>query len=255
MNVTQILRDIVAALSLLTRLPVRPNDAAVGANAAWAYPLVGVFAGLVAVATGYLALQAGLPPFAAGIVAIASQVLLTGALHEDGLADCSDALGARGTAEARLAIMRDSQIGTYGTLALVLSVVIRASLMGTLLQSSLFMAPIFAAMLSRATMPAIMALLPLARKDGLSRLTGRPPFQTLAIAIGIAVLPVALWMGFWAILPISAAAFGAVIPAHWANRRIGGQTGDVLGAAQQCAEMAVLMALISVAAWQGAIVF
>ncbi|MEQ8966080.1 MAG: adenosylcobinamide-GDP ribazoletransferase, partial [Azospirillaceae bacterium] len=116
-------RDLALAASFLTRLPIAPAvpDAAEARRSFRAYPLVGAGIGLAAGAVLALALGVGLPPAAAAIVAVAVQIALTGGLHEDGLADLADGLGPADRAR-RLEVMRDSRIGTFGVLALILGV-------------------------------------------------------------------------------------------------------------------------------------
>jgi adenosylcobinamide-GDP ribazoletransferase len=234
-------RDALSALSLLTRLPLNLK-APSGAAAAWAWPLAGAVIGAIAGIIATVAQTAGLPPGLAAALALVTQALLTGAMHEDGLADCADGFWGGWTPARRLEIMKDSQIGTYGTLALILVTLIRWSAVATLLASGA--GPLFlVAMgtLSRAPMALIAALLPGARTTGLSAAVGRPSLTTavagaaLAAALalpglGLAILPVAL-----AIALISATL------ALTARTKIGGQTGDVLGASQQLAEAAALI--------------
>ncbi|MCM2561387.1 adenosylcobinamide-GDP ribazoletransferase [Lutimaribacter sp. EGI FJ00015] len=240
--------DILAAIGLLTRLPVRLHDdiTARGARAAWAYPLAGaVVAGLAGV-LGWAALALGLTPALAAGLALAALIVVTGALHEDGLADCADGFWGGWTRDRRLEIMKDSRIGAYGVLALVLGVGLRWAALTALFAKGWVVAPlIIAAMGSRAAMPALMAALPHARDTGLSHQVGRPDARaaTVALALGLlaAVLLGGLATAFWA---TAAALLSALAVARLARARIGGQTGDVLGATQQCCEIAILLALV-----------
>lgn len=237
-------RDLIAGFGLLTRLPVPISNA--GANAAWAWPLVGMVVAMLAGAAGLLMLWLGLGPgIAAGIVLLV-QVLLTGALHEDGLADSADGLWGGHAKDRRLEIMRDSRIGTYGVLALVLGVGMRWQAVALLLPGGL--GPmVAAAALSRAAMAAVMALLPPARVDGLARSVGQPEPFIAMLGCGLA-LALALLVVGWAAVPSAlAAAMAAAVVAAVARARIGGQTGDILGATQQVSELAVLMVLVALA--------
>ena len=132
--------DIRHCLAFLTRLPVPlPADAArpeALARAAWAFPLVGIVVGGVAGLALLAAEALGLDPLAGSVVAVAAAVLLTGGLHEDGLADVADGFGGGHDRAGKLAIMRDSRIGSYGVLALILSVGLRVSLLASLASSS-----------------------------------------------------------------------------------------------------------------------
>ncbi|MGH6905574.1 MAG: adenosylcobinamide-GDP ribazoletransferase, partial [Geminicoccaceae bacterium] len=124
-----LLRDCKVALAFLTRLPVReepPWPAADLAASAPMFPVVGALIGLAGAIAYALATWLGLPPWPAAVGALATTIWLTGALHEDGFADVADGFGGGGTREAKLAIMRDPRIGSYGALALVLAVLARA---------------------------------------------------------------------------------------------------------------------------------
>ncbi|SDO42677.1 cobalamin-5'-phosphate synthase [Lutimaribacter pacificus] len=239
--------DIAAALGLLTRLPVPVSDAAAarGARAAWAYPVAGLAVALSGGAVGWIALALGLAPMLAAGLALAAMTAATGALHEDGLADCADGFWGGWDRARRLEIMKDSRIGTYGVLALVLGTGLRWGALGALFAAGHVWAPLIAAaMLSRAAMPALMAALPHARDSGLSRHVGRPDGTTVAAGAGLALVASALVLGFGAALGATVVALlAASCVAALARARIGGQTGDVLGAAQQVCEIAVLLAL------------
>jgi len=122
--------DIPAAIGLLSRLPV-PVDTDLatrrGARAAWAYPLAGLVVGALAGLVAQVALWLGLPPSIAALLALAAMIAITGALHEDGLADSADGLWGGWDRARRLEIMKDSRIGTYGVLALGLTLLLRAA--------------------------------------------------------------------------------------------------------------------------------
>ena len=240
--------DLGAALGLLTRLPVPGGGSGRGARAAWAYPLAGALVGALAGLAGWAALAVGLPAATAAGVALAVQVVATGALHEDGLADAADGIGGGAAPERRLAIMRDSRIGSYGALALILSLGLRWTLLAALLPVAPLAAPLAAGALSRSGMAAVMAALPPARPDGLSARAGRAGAATAALAgaagLALAGLSVGPAAAFVAALAVSVAAAAV---AALTRRAIGGQTGDILGAAQQAGEVAALMAFVAVA--------
>ena len=123
-------RDTRLAAAFLTRLPLAPEGAGSGkalADAARAFPIVGAAVGLAAGAALSVASWLGLHPLACALVGLAVAALVTGALHEDGLADVADGFGGGRTRAAKLKIMRDSRIGAYGVLALVFSVGLRAA--------------------------------------------------------------------------------------------------------------------------------
>lgn len=244
-------QDLPAALGLLTRLPVRVDFAraqARGARAAWAWPIAGALVGTVAGLVGLLAAWLGLPPaFTAGLV-ILCQVMMTGAMHEDGLADTADGLWGGYTRDRRLEIMKDSAIGAYGTIALVLSLLLRAAALAPLFAVSptaACAALVLAGALGRAAMGALMGALPNARGSGLSDSVGRPEWATVALGLAIAVA-ISLMASLWALsLASLAAAFCATAAtsmtlAMLAKAKIGGQTGDILGANAILAEIATL---------------
>ena len=237
--------EALSAFALLTRLPL-PDHTGRGIASAWAFPLVGLVCATLAGLGGWLCLALGLPAPLAALVIVVLQVMMTGALHEDGLADTADGLWGGWTRERRLEIMRDSRVGSYGMIAMIVALTARTAALTLLLGQgvgSTFAALIAAAALSRATMPALMALLPPARQDGLSRSTGRPlpRLATLSalIALGIAALAIGTALPAAALVTFLA----ALAIAHIAQRRIGGQTGDILGATQQVTEIAVLFTL------------
>jgi adenosylcobinamide-GDP ribazoletransferase len=238
--------DIARALGLLTRLPVPvdgPAAMARGARAAWAWPLAGAILALIAGGVGATALWWGVTaPIAAGLI-LATQIILTGALHEDGLADSADGLWGGHTRDRRLEIMKDSRIGTFGVLALILSVGLRWVALSALIIGGIpWAALIGVAMLSRWPMVALMAALPPARPGGLSAAVGRPPAPTVWLAGALAILGLIL-LG-WSALPVALAVLGlTALIAAVAQSRIGGQTGDILGASQQVTETAALILL------------
>ena len=241
------LRDILLALVLLTRLPLpRLPDSAFArqAKAAWAYPLAGLAVALPACVLGALALAAGLPAGPAAGLVMTVQVLLTGAMHEDGLADVADGFWGGFTRERRLEIMKDSRIGAYGVLALVLILILRWSALTALIGAGGIWALAGVAALSRAPMAVLMARMPNARQTGLSQSVGRP---AVGAALAAAVLGAAcalLFAGAAGFAAIAATALAAAGMAAVARGKIGGQTGDVLGATQQLGETAALLALL-----------
>lgn len=244
-------RDILVALALLTRLPLpyadfAPNDPRPAAHAAWAYPLVGLVVGALSVLAAFAALSFGLPAGIAALFALLASVLSTGAMHEDGLADCADGFWGGWTKERRLEIMKDSQIGTYGVIALVLSFGLRWGALSALIATGGMMAALLsAAVISRAGMVLVMAYLPPARATGLSHQTGKPPRNAALCAGGLAAAALALLIPAPLFGSISAVAFVMVLTTFIAKAKIGGQTGDVLGATQQLIEITVLLVCLS----------
>ena len=241
------LRQLWLAAVLLTRLPLPhlPSEAfAQGPRAVWAYPVIGAAVGACGALVGSIALALGLSVGIAALLALALMTVLTGAMHEDGLADVFDGFWGGTTPQRRLEIMRDSQIGTYGVLALILVCALRISAFTVLLQGAPA-ALVAAAALSRGMMPALMYLMPHARKDGLSHSVGRPGMDTTLIGVGAAALFAIVCLGWGALLALLIS--GALVAgcAIVAKRKIGGQTGDVLGATQQLTETAILLTCVA----------
>jgi adenosylcobinamide-GDP ribazoletransferase len=234
------------ATGFLTRVPVAPAAAAGPdlAEAGWAFPLVGAGIGVIAAVVFAAAEAVGIGAWPAALLAVLASVALTGALHEDGLADTADGFGAAGDRAAALAILRDSHHGTYGILAIAFSVLLRAAAVaeiGDPLNAALALVAAHAA--SRGLIPAAMRLLPPARADGLGAAAGTPPRAVAGIAGGIAVAILLVGLGPSTGLVALAAAAAAVFAAvRLARRRIGGYTGDVLGAFEQIGEIAILLA-------------
>lgn len=230
--------DLCGAFGLLTRLPL--GGPARGAAGCWAWPVAGAAVGMLAACAGWAALAMGLPAGWAAALALAVQAMATGGLHEDGLADTFDGLmGGRDPAR-RLEIMRDSRIGSFGAMALMLVTLARWSALVVLLPLAPW-AVVAVAGLSRAAMPVVMAALPPARPDGLSRLVGRPSGAEAGMAV-LAALALAAVLVPLATLPVLliATIFLLLALGRWVKARIGGQTGDILGAAQQLTEALML---------------
>jgi len=240
-------RSLGVGFGFLTRLDLAPRRPAANgelARAAWTFPVVGLVVGAAGggITAGALALE--LPPLLAAIFGVAAMVLLTGALHEDGLADVADGFGGAFEREAKLRIMRDSRIGTYGVVALVLVLAARLAAIAAI-QAPLatLLSVIAAAGLSRAAMVWLMAALPPARDSGLGAAAGRPDARGVAAATIIALaLAVAALGPVGGAIASLAAAMVAGIFGTLALRQIGGATGDVLGGAQQLTEIAALVA-------------
>ena len=238
--------DFTAAAGLLTRLPVGVGAVEPGAVAAagWAFPLVGAGIGAVCALVFFVAGAAGLADAPAAVLALAAGILLTGALHEDGLADTADGFGGGVGREAKLAIMRDSRHGTYGIVALGLSLGLRAAALATVggpIAAGLALIAAHAA--SRGALPAFMRLMTPARADGLGSTAGRPGWLVALLApvfgIGIALAMLGPRHGAVALV---AAGIAVAFAARLAQRQIGGYTGDVLGSFQQIGEIVMLLA-------------
>ena len=237
------LADIPTAIGLLSRLPVQTAGNR-GAASAWAFPLVGLITGAIAAAFGWMALSLGLPANLTAGLALVVMISITGAMHEDGLADTIDGLWGGWDKIRRLEIMKDSHIGAYGVIGLVLSLILRWAALTALAEAGMLATALMAvAILSRIPMVVMMALMPNARAGGLSASVGRVGRNSalMAVAIG-AIIPFAM-LGWAAIVALIAVALAGLLVALIALRKIGGQTGDILGASQQVAEIVALIAL------------
>lgn len=238
------LGDIKTAFALLTRLPVKAEFER-SAHSIWAFPIVGAVIGVIALATALICDWFGLGLSMSVGVTMASTVVITGALHEDGIADSADGLWGGWTPVRRLEIMRDSHIGTYGVLALILVMLLRFSALGSLLNDLHLGGIIAAAILSRAAIPYVMTLLPPARQDGLSVQTGTP--NRLAVSFGalIALGFCVGLVGFIATVLTGCVMLAVVaVVIKIAKSKIGGQTGDILGATQVLCELAAYASFI-----------
>src|SRR3981189_1137508 len=181
------LDDFKMATGFLTRLPVPHPDGAGPANFARAYRLFPVVGGLIGLAMGVLCLalrHVGVPDLAAAALVLGACALLTGALHEDGLADVADGFGGGRDPEAKLEIMRDSRLGTYGALILMVSFVTKVSAIAVLPDAAVVQSLISAHALARGILPFMAMSLPYARQDGLAANAGRPDFAT-ALTAGV----------------------------------------------------------------------
>ena len=238
--------QLLAATRFLTRLPLgrlSAADTGLLARSMRAFPLVGIVVGLAGWAAFALGAVLGLPPLAAAFLALGAGVLVTGGLHEDGLADTADGFGGGDTIARKLAIMRDGRSGAFGVLALLFSLGLRAAALATLAVPAAGWALVAAHAASRAVLPIFMRWLDPARPDGLGASAGQPDDAAVAWCAALAILIVPLCLGpLRGIAALLAGAAALVALGLLARRQIGGYTGDVLGAAEQVAEIVVLLA-------------
>jgi len=236
----------LSATAFFTRLPVDPHTVGMWwlAESAWAFPFVGAGIGGIAALALLMAQLIGLGTWPAALMSVVASIVLTGALHEDGFADTADGfLGGRDR-EERLAILRDSRHGTYGVLALILSMLLRVAALteiGDPMHAGLALIAAHAA--SRAVLPITMWGLTPARPDGLGATAGTPrPRKAIAAALIGGVIALAALGLERGIVALCLAGAGVFAMAGVARRRIGGYTGDVLGAFQQTGEIVILIA-------------
>jgi adenosylcobinamide-GDP ribazoletransferase len=243
-----------SALAFLTLIPAsaRASDQPFDfRRAAQMFPLVGAVIGAAGGLTVMVAIALGLPALVAAGLAVAATIELTGALHEDGLADTADGFGGGATAARKLEIMDDSRIGTFAAVAIVLSITLRVTALATLVAAGGFRAGaalIAAEAVSRGAMVKVWHDLPQARPRGMADRAGPPDERTTLVAVAVSAVIVAiaivptlgLWAAFAGAAAVIAAGFGC---ARLFANQISGQTGDTLGACQQCTAIAFLIAV------------
>ncbi|MEA2331694.1 MAG: adenosylcobinamide-GDP ribazoletransferase [Thermoleophilaceae bacterium] len=237
--------QLALAVSFLTILPVRVRaPGSLGGAAAW-FPAVGALIGALAGGVRY-ATEPLVGPAAGTVLAMATLVVATGALHQDGLADTADGLGVRGDRERRLAVMRDSATGAFGTLALFGWSLLLLTALQPLSNAEALAALVAAAALGRWAALVHAAAAPPARPDGLGAgfTLGRGAllFAT-ACAVAIAGVACGPLPGLAA---LGAALAVGVLSALAARRLIGGRTGDTIGATVALVELAVCTTLLAV---------
>ncbi len=238
------LRLLATALTFLTRLPLvarfaYPDQGAI-ARSAWTWPWIGAALGLVA-AQVFLHTSLIFNPSIAAIAACLTTVLLTGAFHEDGLADSADGIYGGFSIERRLEIMKDSRIGSYGAIALVLVLAMKIAALSAIAQTQIVEALVIAHALARTSALPITMILPYARGDGYNKPIGSE-MSWFVVAAGL--LGGLFWLWFF---PAKALLIVIVLGALWAAaallfwRKLRGFTGDTLGALNQLTELAVLL--------------
>ena len=241
------LDDFRTAVAFLTRLPMPHPEGATPQNFVRAHRMFPVVGALIGAAVGLLCLglrYVGVPDLAAAALALGGSAILTGALHEDGLADVADGFGGGRNPKSKLEIMRDSRLGTYGAVVLLVSFAAKLSALAAIPDGYVVPSLIAAHALARGVLPVISMNLPYARKDGLARNAGQPDAATSAMAGGLALV-IALLSLSWtnALYAALAAGVSGLGMARLAMRQIGGQTGDVLGGTEQVSETAILVLL------------
>ena len=239
--------ETAAATLFLTRVPIRwrgPWPPDLSARALRAFPVVGLGIGLLGGLVYGTAVLLGLPALPAAVVTVAVGVALTGAMHEDALADTCDGLGGGQDRDAKLRIMRDSRLGAYGAVALVLALLARVAALAALAGPLPVLAALAAAEAgSRSIVVLVATGLAPARSDGLAadlqRLHPRRAVAPVVVAVAVAVVALGPTVGLGALV---IGGLAALAVAAIARAQLGGHTGDVLGAVQQVALIAMLLA-------------
>lgn len=240
-----------AAVAFLTRVPVAGGSDDVRAAVPW-FPIVGALVGL-AVGGAYAGMVELVPATVAGAVAVLAGVLITGAFHEDGLADVADAFAGGWTREERLRILKDSRHGSYGVAALSGSILLRVLALASLGPAAGFAASVAAHTLGRASAVATMVVAPQAKPDGLGAVVtgdaapahGPAAGRLAGVAAGVAITTAVI--GWWAAPATALALVGTAAVVWLAIRKIGGVSGDVLGTVEQVVECLTLIAVTALA--------
>ncbi|MEY2402167.1 MAG: adenosylcobinamide-GDP ribazoletransferase [Ilumatobacteraceae bacterium] len=242
------LSGLLAAVQFLTRIPIRlRREPDVAASVPW-FPVAGA---LIGAAVGGVAAGSWevVPPLVAAAIAVAIGLLITGAFHEDGLADVADAFGGGWTIERRLEILKDSRHGSYGVAAMCTSIVVRVVCLGSLPgPAAMFASSVAAHAAARGAAVGLMGLAPLATHQGLGADYGQAATPRRAIVGALGGLAIgALAVGWWA-GPLAGAMIVSIMAMRWlAMRKIDGISGDVLGACEQVAECLCLVVLSGLA--------
>lgn len=244
------LQQLLLCLVFYTRLPfgrllVGERDFAA---AQWAAPIAGIAVGLCGGLVFFVADVAALAPSVSAAICLATMAMVTGGLHEDGAADTADGFGGGKTAEDKLQIMRDSRVGTYGVIVLVLSFLLRWAAVAALEDPIVVAAALVGAhSASRALVPTFMRSVPPARSEGLSAGVGSIEQGSAFTALAIGVAALLLSGPLFVVTGVAVLFVWFLTIRTLCMRQIGGQTGDVIGALQQGGE--VLLLVIATSAW------
>lgn len=243
----KLLRPALIALQFLSQIPVNfgqaPTEKEVGQSLCF-YPLVGLALGGLLMGLALL-LPAQLPMISAALILIC-WVLFSGALHLDGLADSADAwLGGRGDPERTLAIMKDPTAGPVAVVVLLLVLLLKFALIHSLIQLQLFWPLLIAPMLGRMALPALLLSTAYVRRQGLGRwLVDYAPAQTVWGVLAAMLLLLLLLAPLTVVYALLSCAGLLLLLRRLMIRRIGGVTGDTLGAALELVEVSALLSLV-----------
>jgi adenosylcobinamide-GDP ribazoletransferase len=246
---TTIHQDILAAATILTRIPITwpyHGDVPDTARSYWAFPLIGVGIAAVPALISAGVLSFGVPAFAAATLMILGIILITGGLHQDGLADFGDSFGGNDP-EHRLRIMHDSSIGSYGTLALVSVIIINVSCLASIgAENPQMMAQIMvgAAAMSRGMITLQRWQHTPPNADGLASQTGAPDQQVMLIGLLLSFLVGVIFMPTHLVIAgFVAGLIATYLLGLFLKSWIGGVNGDGLGATQQISEAVMLLVI------------
>ncbi len=236
------------AVAFLTRLPggAHPSDQEAIARSVPYFPVVGLLVGGLGAGTFWAGSEVFTPAIGAALSLIGT-ALVTGGLHEDGLADSMDALAGGWDREQRMEIFHDSRHGTFGVLSLVLISLLKFSALLTLSGSTAALVIVASHVMARSAAVVVMAILPSARAEGLGADYGKTlPFVPTMVAAGLGLIGAIVAFGVLAPAVVASVVAAGVVVSAWAVRKIGGATGDILGAVEQVSECAVLLTGVAV---------
>jgi len=246
----RIVARLAAALKVLTRFGIFQDrqwpEGVMRESVIW-FPFIGLVIGAIGAGVDGFGSLLGLTPFVTAPLAVGAMIWMTGALHEGGLANLADGFGGGTHREAKLEIMQDSRIGTYGTLTLILVLVTKAGSIASLNSSdAVFAGLVISCVWSRVLTPIVAAWLGPVRADDVLAQLGKPDGTRLIMSLIFAVLiTVFLADATAGGLMIGAGLLAALSMAVMSQRQIGGFTRDVLGATQQVIELAMLVMLVA----------
>lgn len=242
------IRGFVTALRTLTVLPVPGKDAEEFSSSLYWFPVVGIFLGMMLAGVGYLTMFSGWTEFAAAVVLLTG-VVLTRGIHADGFADVADGFFGGTTVEARLRIMKDPAVGSFGAIALILLFLFKWVLLVKLLALGLYSWIVSGVMLARLAQVLLASSLPYARRDGgtgYGFVEGAGTRHVVcAVSISfIGLLVVSSGMLLTGGIALLAAAAGAGLTGFFSLKKIKGVTGDVLGASSEITEVLVWSSVV-----------
>lgn len=242
------MRDFGVACRYLTILPFpgRDGPGSLGRAAGW-FPAVGALVGSL-LALAWVAVTPLLPPLVAAVLVVGLWAGLTGGLHLDGLADTLDGLGGGFGRDRALAIMRDPRTGPFGVAGIVLALTLKAAAIATMSRNLTWRALILAPTLGRLGPPWLARLCPAARAEGAGHAFALTvPERGVALATGVAVAVAGLLATWWGLALAGAAVADAAAFAVYLRRRLGGLTGDCLGALVEGSEAGALVLITALA--------
>lgn len=241
-------RGFVAGVAFLTRIPIASavGERDIAASVAW-FPIVGALVGATSGAVYLLASKAW-PPLVSSLLAVGASIAITGAFHEDGLGDTADAFGAASTGRDPQPVLKDPRMGTFGVVALVLAIGLRVALVASLSARAGALALIAAHALARGVSAATVVSVPSAGSGLGSSYAALAPKWRGAVAAILGLVIATVCIGIAAPVALGVGAIAASLEARWADRTLGGVSGDVLGAIEQSGELITLLVAVAFAA-------